>query len=164
MKTSVATPDKIVELDALLERIAPLREDGKSIVFTNGCFDLIHVGHLRYLEAAARLGNCLIVAINGDDSLRRLKGPSRPILPADQRLRVLAGLACVDFVLTFDDDTPHRLLGAIRPEVLVKGANYSVDGVVGREVVEEYGGKVLTVALTEGRSTSDIVEKVRAAS
>lgn len=164
MKPPVAIQDKIVDLEALPERLAPLRASGKSIVFTNGCFDLIHVGHLRYLQAARKLGDCLIVAINGDESLRRLKGASRPILPADQRLRVLAGFECVDFVLTFDDDTPHRLLRAIRPEVLVKGANYSVDGVVGREVVEEYGGQVLTVALTEGRSTSDIVEKVRAAS
>lgn len=164
MKRSVATREKIVDLDALLERLTPLRKAGKSVVFTNGCFDLIHVGHLRYLQAAAQRGDSLIVAINGDDSLRRLKGPSRPILPAEQRLRVLAGLDCVDFVMTFEDDTPHRLLHAIRPDVLVKGANYSVEGVVGREVVEEYGGKVLTVALTEDRSTSDIVEKIRAAS
>ncbi len=162
MITPVRTQEKIVELDALLERLKPLREAGKTIVFTNGCFDLIHVGHLRYLQAARALGDVLIVAINGDDSLRRLKGPSRPILPVDQRLKVLAGFECINFVLAFDDDTPHRLLRAIRPDVLVKGANYSVDGVVGREVVEEYGGKVLTVALTENRSTTDIVGRVRA--
>jgi D-beta-D-heptose 7-phosphate kinase/D-beta-D-heptose 1-phosphate adenosyltransferase len=144
--------------------VAPLKASGKTIVFTNGCFDLIHVGHLRYLQAARALGDVLIVAINGDESLRRLKGPSRPILPVDQRLKVLAGFGCVDFVLAFDDDTPHRLLRAIRPDVLVKGANYSVDGVVGREVVEEYGGRVLTVALTENRSTTDLVGRIRNAS
>lgn len=162
MIPQAATSEKIVDLEVLIGRLAPLRSAGRKIVFTNGCFDLIHVGHLRYLEAARRLGDCLIVAINGDESLRRLKGPARPILPVEQRLKVLAGFGCVDFVLSFDDDTPHRLLHAIRPDVLVKGANYSVDGVVGREVVEGYGGRVLTVALTENRSTTDLVERIRA--
>lgn len=164
MIPQVSTTRKIVDLETLTVRLAPLRETGRTIVFTNGCFDLIHVGHLRYLQAARSLGDCLVVATNGDASLRRLKGPTRPILPVDQRLKVLAGFACVDFVLSFDDDTPHRLLHAIRPGVLVKGANYSIGGVVGREVVEAYGGRVLTVALTENRSTSDLVERIRSTS
>lgn len=163
MKTVVSAREKIVDLGGLLGRIEALRARGEKLVFTNGCFDLIHVGHLRYLQAARALGDRLIVAINSDASMRRLKGPTRPILPEDQRLKVLAGLACVDFVLAFEDDTPHRLLRAIRPEILVKGANYSVEGVVGREVVEEYGGRVLTVELTEDRSTSDMIRRIRSA-
>jgi D-beta-D-heptose 7-phosphate kinase / D-beta-D-heptose 1-phosphate adenosyltransferase len=153
--------DKIVDLPALLERLAQLRARGEKIVFTNGCFDLVHVGHLRYLQAARRLGDRLVVAINSDGSMRKLKGPGRPILPLDQRLKVLAGFGCVDFVLAFEEDTPHTLLEAIRPEVLVKGANYSLDGVVGREIVETYGGEVKTVALTENRSTTNLVERIR---
>jgi rfaE bifunctional protein nucleotidyltransferase chain/domain len=102
--------DKIVDLPALLERLAQLRARGEKIVFTNGCFDLVHVGHLRYLQAARRLGDRLVVAINSDGSMRKLKGPGRPILPLDQRLKVLAGFGCVDFVLAFEEDTPHTLL------------------------------------------------------
>jgi D-beta-D-heptose 7-phosphate kinase / D-beta-D-heptose 1-phosphate adenosyltransferase len=157
----IAAKDKIVELPTLLERLEPLRARGERIVFTNGCFDLVHVGHLRYLQAARRLGDRLVVAINSDASMRRLKGSGRPILAEEQRLKVLAGFECVDFVLAFEDDTPHALLRAIQPEVLVKGANYAVEGVVGREIVEGYGGEVLTVALTEGRSTTNLVERIR---
>jgi D-beta-D-heptose 7-phosphate kinase / D-beta-D-heptose 1-phosphate adenosyltransferase len=158
----ISARNKIVDLPALLERLGPLRARGEKVVFTNGCFDLVHVGHLRYLQAARRLGDRLVVAINSDASMRRLKGPERPILPAEQRLKVLAGFGCVDFVLAFGEDTPHALLEAIRPEVLVKGANYAVEGVVGREIVEAYGGEVKTVALTENRSTTDLVSRIRA--
>lgn len=152
---------KILDRSSLKAELERRRASGDSIVFTNGCFDLIHVGHLRYLEAAKKLGDRLIVAINSDDSIERLKGPSRPILPEQQRARVLAALACVDYVTVFEEDTPDALLELLRPEILVKGANYGVDGVVGRDFVEAYGGKVLTVELTEGRSTTAIIEKVQ---
>jgi D-beta-D-heptose 7-phosphate kinase/D-beta-D-heptose 1-phosphate adenosyltransferase len=116
---------------------------------------------LRYLEAARREGDLLVVAINSDASTRRLKGPTRPILPADQRKRVLAGLACVDFVTEFDEDTPHATLEALRPDVLVKGATYGVEEVIGREVVRGYGGEVKTLGLTEGASTTKFIESIR---
>ena len=130
------------------------------VCLTNGCFDLIHVGHLRYLNAARTKGDCLVVAVNSDESMHRIKGPSRPILPADQRKRVLAGFACVDFVTEFDEDTPHSLLRELKPDILIKGANYDIDGVVGREVVEEHGGEVMTLELTEERSTTAIIDRI----
>lgn len=153
---------KIVERSELAARVQALRELGRRIVFTNGCFDLFHVGHLRYLEAARRLGDVLVVAVNSDETVRRSKGESRPILNAAQRLRVVAAMECVDFVTEFGEETPHELLRLLRPNVLVKGANYTIEGVVGREVVEAYGGEVATVALTEGASTSNIIERIRA--
>ena len=143
----------------MAERCQSLRDQGRKIVFTNGCFDLIHVGHLRYLEAARALGDCLIVAVNADASLRSVKGPTRPILSADQRKRILAALACVDYVTEFAEETPHAILRELRPDVLVKGANYSIEEVVGREVVEGYGGKVETVELTEGHSSTRLIER-----
>lgn len=131
-------------------------------VFTNGCFDLIHVGHLRYLWEARKEGDLLIVAMNDDDSIRRLKGEGRPILRLEERLQVMAGLACVDYVTWFEEDTPIPLLELLRPEVLVKGATYSIDGVVGREVAESWGAEVKTLALTPGQSTSNLIERVLA--
>lgn len=158
----IRAEDKILNREELAARIAELRLAGKKIVFTNGCFDLVHVGHLRYLSAARAEGDCLVVAVNSDESLRRIKGPSRPILPAVQRKRVLAGFACVDFVTEFSEETPHNLLRLLRPDFLVKGANYSIDGVIGREVVEAYGGKVKTLNLTEGKSTTNLIERILA--
>lgn len=154
--------EKILQRGDLAREFERIRAQGKKVVFTNGCFDLLHVGHLRYLNAARREGDCLVVAVNSDASIKKLKGDSRPILPAEQRKRVLAGLECVDYVTEFDEDTPHALLRLLKPEVLIKGANYSVEGVVGREIVEGYGGEVRTVALTEGRSTTSLVEKILA--
>ncbi len=152
--------EKICDRKILNDRVTALRSRGSKVVFTNGCFDLLHVGHLRYLEAARALGDALIVAVNSDDSIRKLKGPERPILSADQRKRVLAGLECVDFVTEFNEDTPNELLKLLKPDVLAKGANYPVEGVVGREIVWGYGGEVKTVELTEGRSTTRTVEKI----
>ncbi|MCL5269348.1 MAG: adenylyltransferase/cytidyltransferase family protein [bacterium] len=155
--------DKIYERRALAARLTELRAAGLcKLVFTNGCFDLVHVGHLRYLWAARRQGDALVVAVNDDDSIRRLKGPDRPILKLEERLQILAGFACVDFVTWFGEDTPIPLLCELRPEVLVKGANYSIDGVVGREVAEGWGAEVKTLALTPGRSTTGLIEKVLA--
>jgi len=156
----MTTQKKILDRAALAGEVARRREDGKRMVFTNGCFDLIHVGHVRYLAAARRLGDYLVVAINSDESIKRLKGPGRPLLPQDQRARIMASFGPVDFVVIFEEDEPIRLLSELRPEVLVKGGDYSVEGVVGREVVWEYGGEVQTVAPTEGCSTRQVIRRV----
>jgi len=147
------------------EQLALVVEDarahGEKIVFTNGCFDIIHAGHVGYLAEARKLGDRLVVAINDDESVRRLKGSGRPINPVDRRMQVLAGLAAVDWVVSFADDTPETLLHQIRPDVLVKGGDYSVDQVVGGEFVSSYGGEVKVLAFLDNCSTSAIVEKVR---
>jgi D-beta-D-heptose 7-phosphate kinase/D-beta-D-heptose 1-phosphate adenosyltransferase len=146
-------------LAALLNARRQAQPDLKA-VFTNGCFDLIHVGHLRYLWEARKQGDLLVVAVNDDDSIRRLKGPDRPILKIEERLQVMAGFACVDYVTWFEEDTPLALLEELKPEVLVKGANYSIDGVVGRELAESWGAQVKTLSLTPNRSTTGLMEKV----
>lgn len=147
------------------EQLAIVVEDarahGEKVVFTNGCFDIIHAGHVGYLAEARKLGDRLIVAINDDDSVRRLKGSGRPINPVERRMQVLAGLAAVDWVVSFPDDTPEALLRQIRPDVLVKGGDYSVAQVVGGEFVSSYGGEVKVLAFLDNCSTSAIVEKVR---
>ena len=153
---------KIYPRDELIELIEARRRDapGLRIVFTNGCFDLLHVGHLRYLWAARGLGDALVVATNDDASLTRLKGPERPILKLRERLELLAGLACVDYVTWFDEDTPIPLLQALKPEVLVKGGNYTIDAVVGRREAESWGAQVLTIAPTANQSSTSLIEKV----
>ena len=157
--------EKILDRQALSKLIEDRRQKGlppRRIVFTNGCFDLLHVGHVRYLWEARRQGDCLVVAINTDESIRRLKGPDRPILPLDERLQIMAGLACVDYVTWFEEDTPIALLELLRPEVLVKGANYPIEGVVGHELVQQWGGEVRVLHLTEGASTTNLIERVQA--
>jgi len=156
--------DKILSLTDLLPRLAAARRLGRSIVLTNGCFDLLHEGHVACLRGAAARGDVLVVALNGDDSVRRLKGPGRPILAAAERAGVLTALANVDYVTVFDEDTPHNLLERIRPDVLVKGGTYAVDQVVGREIVEAYGGQVWVVPPLDGRSTTSIIERCVAGS
>lgn len=153
--------DKVLELPALAALVDAWREQGRTVVFTNGCFDLLHVGHLSLLRAAAAKGDALIVGLNSDDSVRRLKGPGRPILPCAERAALLAALDGVDAVVAFEDDTPLRLIETLLPDVLVKGADYRLDEVVGRECVESHGGRVETVPLVENRSTRQIVEKAR---
>jgi D-beta-D-heptose 7-phosphate kinase/D-beta-D-heptose 1-phosphate adenosyltransferase len=145
----------------LLMAVQDARAHGERIVFTNGCFDIIHAGHVGYLAQARKLGDRLIVAINDDDSVKRLKGPGRPINPVDRRMAVLAGLSAVDWVVSFADDTPETLLAQIRPDVLVKGGDYSVDQVVGGEFVHSYGGEVGVLEFLDNCSTSAIVAKVR---
>ncbi len=156
---------KIYPRDELTELLEARRCDVPvlRVVFTNGCFDLLHVGHLRYLWAARGLGDTLVVATNDDASLTRLKGPERPILKLQERLELLAGLACVDYVTWFDEDTPIPLLQALKPEVLVKGGNYTIEGVVGRREAESWGAQVLTIAPTEAQSSTHLIEKVLAA-
>ena len=137
------------------------RAAGRRVVFTNGVFDLLHAGHVRYLETARGFGDALIIAVNSDASVRAIKGPSRPINPEHERAEVLAALAFVDAVVIFDEETPAAIIEAIQPDVLVKGADWKADAIVGREFVESRGGRVERVALEEGRSTSGIVERVR---
>lgn len=143
---------------ALVQR---LRAEGKSVVFTNGVFDLLHPGHVRYLQQARRLGDALIVAINSDRSVRANKGPDRPITPESERAEILAALACVDAVAIFDEETPLQIITALQPDILVKGADWAADAIVGRDVVETRGGRVVRLKVEEGYSTSAIVAKIR---
>jgi len=151
---------KVVSGEEAAELAARLRAAGRRVVFTNGCFDLLHVGHIRYLQQARALGDCLILGLNSDASVRRLKGEKRPLIGEADRAHVLAALACVDHVVLFDDDTPLELIRAIRPDVLVKGGDYTREGVVGHEVVEEAGGRVELIPVVEGASTTRIVERI----
>jgi rfaE bifunctional protein nucleotidyltransferase chain/domain len=153
---------KIRTLNEIIQLRPGLRESGKKLVFTNGCFDILHVGHVRYLTYARSLGDALVVAVNSDRSVREIKGNSRPIVTEKERAEVLAALACVDFVFIFDDPTPKQVIDAIIPDVLVKGADWNIAEIVGRDTVEKAGGTVLTVPLVEGSSTTDIIEKVLA--
>ncbi|MFB3891577.1 MAG: D-glycero-beta-D-manno-heptose 1-phosphate adenylyltransferase [Phycisphaerae bacterium] len=150
--------DKVLDRRRLADEVARRRRRGETVVFTNGCFDLLHMGHVRYLQQARELGDLLIVAINSDDSTRRLKGPSRPVIGQRERAEMLAALECVDFVTIFDEDTPIPLLELLRPEVLAKGGTTPV--VVGRELVEKYGGKVLTLDKVDGLSTTQIIDRI----
>lgn len=151
----------VVSEEQLLIAIEDARASGETIVFTNGCFDIIHAGHVGYLEEARRLGDRLIVAVNSDASIRRIKGEGRPINPVDRRMAVLAGLESVDWVLAFDEDTPERLLQSIKPDILVKGGDYRDDQVVGADIVRAQGGKVRVLSYVESCSTTAIVNKIR---
>lgn len=151
----------IMTAEQLSIAVQDAREHGERIVFTNGCFDIIHAGHVGYLAEARKLGDRLIVAINDDDSVRRLKGAGRPINPVERRMAVLAGLEAVDWVVSFADDTPESLLHLFKPEILVKGGDYTLDKVVGGEFVQSYGGEVKALEFLDNCSTSAIVEKVR---
>jgi D-glycero-beta-D-manno-heptose 1-phosphate adenylyltransferase len=142
---------------------ADRRRAGARVVFTNGVFDLLHPGHLRYLQAARAEGDALIVAVNSDRSVRANKGPTRPITPEGERAEILASLACVDAVVIFDEETPAEIIQAIQPDVLVKGADWAADAIVGRDTVEARGGKVVRVAVEEGWSTTSIVKKIKQA-
>ncbi len=140
--------------------VARLRETGRRIVFTNGVFDLLHPGHIRYLQDARRQGDALIVAVNSDRSVRAVKGKGRPIVPEAERAEVVAALASVDAVVVFDEDTPHRIVSRLQPDVLVKGADWPADQIVGRDIVEARGGQVIRIPIAEGYSTSAIIGKV----
>ncbi|MFN2433342.1 MAG: D-glycero-beta-D-manno-heptose 1-phosphate adenylyltransferase [Gemmatimonadota bacterium] len=156
-------PAKRRPLEEVVTAVEALRREGRRIVFTNGCFDLLHAGHVRYLQASRALGDCLVVGLNGDASVRRLKGPGRPILSLDERARILSALACVDFLVAFDEPTPIELIRRIRPQVLTKGADYAREEIVGAELVEAWGGRVERVPLEEGASTTGLIERIRSA-
>jgi D-beta-D-heptose 7-phosphate kinase/D-beta-D-heptose 1-phosphate adenosyltransferase len=136
------------------------RRLGKKVVFTNGCFDLLHIGHLRYLAEARSLGDLLVVGLNSDASVQAIKGPNRPIIPEEDRAEVLAAMEMVDYVSLFDEPTPQQLIEAVQPDVLVKGGDWSIDTIVGREVVWARGGRVLNIPVVEGLSTSAIIRQV----
>ena len=143
--------------------VAEVRRTGRRIVFTNGVFDLLHPGHVRYLEEARALGDLLIVGLNADDSVRHSRGPGRPITPQDERAEVLAALAAVDAVVVFPEDTPADIIRRIEPDILVKGADWPADQIVGRDIVEARGGRVVVVPVEPGYSTASIVERIRSA-
>jgi rfaE bifunctional protein nucleotidyltransferase chain/domain len=148
-------------LDDAVRLSREIHASGKTVVFTNGVFDLLHVGHLRYLRHARTLGDALIVAINSDRSVRENKGPTRPIVSEQERAELLTALECVDAVTIFDEPTPLEVITAIQPDVLVKGADWAADAIVGREVVEARGGRVVRVKIEDGHSTTTIIEKIR---
>ena len=152
---------KIVSQDELIRLTAREKKAGRRVVFTNGCFDLLHPGHVRCLSEARALGDVLVVAVNSDKSVRGNKGPERPLVPEQDRAEVLAALSSVDYVTIFDEPTPRALISRVLPSVLVKGADWGPDQVVGREEVEAAGGKVISIPLAPGYSTTDLVERIR---
>ena len=153
--------DKIKTRPEAGERCGQARREGRRVVFTNGCFDLLHAGHVRYLEAARAEGDLLVVGLNSDASVRRLKGPGRPLNPAADRAEVLAGLEAVDAVVVFEEDTPAALIAELLPDVLVKGADWAAGEIVGADIVRGRGGKVVRIPLLPGRSTSQLLETIR---
>lgn len=151
---------EILDRESLIARVAEERAAGRRIAFANGCFDLLHVGHVRYLEASAREGDRLIVAINDDDTVRQLKGPGRPILPAADRAELVAGLRCVDYVVLFPEPTVGPLLQAVRPDVHCKGTDYTVDSVPERAIVQAYGGRTAIVGDPKDHSTRALLARI----
>lgn len=157
----VKESDKIFSNAALLAGVLRERkQNDEKPVFTNGCFDLIHIGHTRYLQEAREAGDCLIIGVNSDESVRRLKGDKRPITPLDERLEVLASLQCVDYVIPFEELDPYHLIAALKPSILIKGGDWPIEEIVGREIVETLGGSVFTVPVVEGQSTSHIIRRI----
>ncbi|MDI9355744.1 MAG: D-glycero-beta-D-manno-heptose 1-phosphate adenylyltransferase [Chitinophagaceae bacterium] len=157
----IQTSKKICSLADAIPTIRGWKKDTNKIVFTNGCFDIIHKGHIDYLEEAKNLGDKLIVGINSDASIRKLKGKNRPIIDEASRLRVLAAIECIDMVILFEEETPLLVIKAIHPDILVKGADYMQKEVIGADLVLQNGGKVQLIQITEGYSTSRIVEKIK---
>lgn len=150
----------VLDIDELVEERAWLRRQGRRVVFTNGCFDLLHPGHVSYLAQARALGDALMVALNSDRSVRELKGPTRPILNEEERTVVMAALGCVDYVTIFDQATPRELIARILPDILVKGGDWGVSEIVGRAEVEAAGGAVYSLPFVEGCSTSDVIARI----
>jgi D-beta-D-heptose 7-phosphate kinase/D-beta-D-heptose 1-phosphate adenosyltransferase len=153
---------KILALNDLLPVRARLRREGKTVVFTNGCFDLIHAGHIRLFGFAKRRGDVLIVALNSDASVRRLKGPSRPVFPLRERLEILSAVEDIDYVTWFCEDTPRKIIAALLPDVLIKGGDWGAGAIVGREEVEAAGGKVVRVPYLRGHSSTSIIDRILA--
>ena len=152
--------EKIKAQKELLRIINSLKAEGKRIVFTNGCFDLLHVGHVRYLEKAKALGDVLVVGVNSDASVRKLKGPKRPILPEKERTEILSGLGCVDYITLFNEMDPLKLITSLRPDVLAKGGDWAKEQIVGKEVVERSGGRVVVIPFVKGASTSNLIQTI----
>ena len=153
--------NKIFSRETLKEELNGLHRAGKTIVFTNGCFDILHVGHVRYLREAKKLGDILVLALNSDTSVRAIKGEKRPLVPEDERADIMAALESIDYVTIFDDPTPQQLIEYLQPDILVKGGDWTEAAIAGADFVKASGGRVITIPLTEGRSTTNIVEKIR---
>jgi rfaE bifunctional protein nucleotidyltransferase chain/domain len=151
----------VLTLEEIILRFGREKRNGKRVVFTNGCFDLLHPGHIESLETARAMGDVLIVGLNSDESVRTLKGPGRPVIPAEERAEILASLECVDAVFIFEELTPQRVIAALLPDVLVKGGDWPGNQIVGRAEVEAAGGKVVRVDVVEGYSTSEILQRIR---
>ena len=152
--------DKIVTWDQLKREVDRQRAAGKKIVFTNGCFDMLHAGHAHLLHTISQLGDVMVIAINSDESIRKIKGPQRPIHPERDRAELLAALQFVDYVTIFGQDTPHELLALIKPDVLAKGSDWGAE-IHGREVVEKYGGEVVSIPIRPGRSTTNVIKQIK---
>jgi rfaE bifunctional protein nucleotidyltransferase chain/domain len=160
--TRIAKNRRVLTREQAVTLIASLRSQGRVVVFTNGVFDLLHPGHLRYLREARALGDALIVGLNADSSVRRNKGPERPVTPESERAEILSALVCVDAVVFFDEDTPAAIVSALQPDILVKGADWPADQIVGRDTVEARGGRVVRIPVEQGYSTTAILAKIRA--
>ncbi|NLN40323.1 MAG: D-glycero-beta-D-manno-heptose 1-phosphate adenylyltransferase [Smithella sp.] len=152
--------EKLLERDLLKEKIDSLRQKGKKIAFTNGCFDILHVGHIRYLKEARKTADILVLALNSDSSVRAIKGDKRPLVTELERAEVLAALECIDFITIFPEPTPLELINCLKPDVLVKGGDWPLEQIVGRNEIKQWGGHVELIAEVEGKSTTDIVQKI----
>jgi len=152
---------KILSLKNLRNRILSLKKQGKAVVFTNGCFDILHYGHIAYLEKAKSLGDILIVAVNSDSSVKKIKGRQRPIIPLKDRIRVISSLECVDFTSSFNQETPLSLIKALKPDILVKGTDWKKKNIVGAKFVQSYGGKIARIKFIKNHSTTDIIHKIK---
>ena len=159
----MSAAEKVLDRNALKEKVDSLRKAGKRVVFTNGCFDLLHIGHIRLLEKAREKGDCLVVALNSDSSVRQIKEPGRPVMPEGQRAEVIAALGCVDWVTIFTEPDPLVLIRLVKPDVLVKGTDWSEEEIVGAPEVREAGGQVLRIPLVSEISTSVMVERIYSA-
>ncbi|MBI9035341.1 MAG: D-glycero-beta-D-manno-heptose 1-phosphate adenylyltransferase [Bacteroidales bacterium] len=163
MKTFERIQSKIMNLQAMKQQLAIWKFQEKKIVFTNGCFDILHLGHIDYLSQAKDQGDILVLGLNSDSSVRRIKGESRPIINEKARATAMAALAFIDLVVLFDEETPYELIQLIQPDVLVKGADYKAEDIVGYDILMAKGGEVKTISLTEGYSTTNIIEKIKKA-
>jgi D-beta-D-heptose 7-phosphate kinase/D-beta-D-heptose 1-phosphate adenosyltransferase len=163
MATPIRARSKVKSLAALVRAVRRAQRTGARVVFTNGCFDLLHVGHVRYLEQARSLGDVLVVALNSDASMRRLKGPTRPVVPQAQRAEVLAALGAVDHVVVFHEADPARVIRAVRPDLLVKGGDWSEDRIIGADFVRSIGGDVRSLPYVKGSSTSALIKRIATA-
>lgn len=151
---------EVLSQEDLIEQVRSLQRQGRRVIFTNGCFDLLHVGHIRYLKTAKALGDCLVVALNSDVSVQVIKGPQRPIIPQGQRAEILAALSSVDFVTIFEEPDPAQLIASLQPDVLVKGGDWSLERIVGKREVESRGGQVLSLPLLEGVGSTSIIQSI----
>ncbi len=152
--------EKIKTIDEISKIIENLRKEKKVVVFTNGCFDMLHGGHIKYLYDARKLGDVLVIGLNSDSSIRRIKGEKRPIINQEERAYILSSLEMIDFIVIFDEDTPYELIKCIKPDILVKGGDWDVSKIVGKDIVESYGGKVLSIPYVDGKSTTNIIKRI----